>query len=189
MKALSLAIVLLTVAAACGETDTPANGDGVEPTGAATAHAVGTKTDEELYRKRFAALRDRTGATGLASYDPLKAVAGAADSVPFVVDDGGSAFDDEALAEAASYAESMNSSAFLVWHDGALVAERYFGEATKESPLVSKSLAKPLSVIAVGRAIVEGHIASLDDPVAVFVEEWRGTPKAAMTIQIGRAHV
>lgn len=45
------------------------------------------------------------------------------------------------------------------------------------------SLAKPMSVIAVGRAMAEGHIDSLDEPAANYFQEWRGTPRAAITVR------
>jgi CubicO group peptidase (beta-lactamase class C family) len=51
------------------------------------------------------------------------------------------------------------------------------------TPLVSKSLSKPLAAIAVGRAIALGKIASLDQPVADFIPEWRNTPKAAIRVR------
>lgn len=138
--------------------------------------------DEALYRKRFEALTDRTGRSGLAAYDPLKEVAGAADPVPLdmAMMPG---ISNSALEAAMAYVHAMNSTAFLVWRDGALEAEMYFGDVGAETPLVSMSLAKPLSVIAVGRAIQEGHIAALDEPAANYFHEWRGTPRAAITIR------
>ena len=138
--------------------------------------------DEALYRKRFEALTDRTGASGLAAYDPLKAVPGAAAPAPLEMAKmpGISA---GALEAAGEYARAMNSTALLIWLDGKLEAESYFGDVTSESLLVSRSLAKPLSVIAVGRAMQEGHIASLDEPVANYFHEWRETPRAAITIR------
>ena len=42
---------------------------------------------------------------------------------------------------------------------------------------------QPISVIAVGRAIEEGHIKSLDQPVADFISEWRGTDKDKILVR------
>lgn len=138
--------------------------------------------DEALYRKRFEALTDRTGTSGLAAYDPLKDVAGAADPVPLEMAKM-PAISNSALEAAAAYARDMNSTALLIWRDGALEAEMYFGEVDAQTLLVSKSLAKPLSVMAVGRAMAEGHIASLDEPAANYFHEWRETPRATITIR------
>lgn len=142
---------------------------------------VGTAEDDTLYRKRFAALRDRTGTNGLAAYDPLKSVPGAILQTP--VQSNSSLISDDALDSINQYAESMNSLALMVWQDGNLVVETYFGDTDRQSLIVSKSLAKPLSVIAVGRALHEGFISSLDDPVADYIVEWQSTPKAAITIR------
>jgi len=146
------------------------------------AHRSYGEEYEALYRKRFEALTDRTGASGLAAYDPLKDIPGAAAPAPLEMakTPGISA---GALETATEYALAMNSTALLIWRDGMLEAEMYFGDVTSESPLVSRSLAKPLSVIAVGRAMQEGHIESLDEPAANYFHEWRDTPRAAITIR------
>ncbi|MEL7297119.1 MAG: serine hydrolase [Pseudomonadota bacterium] len=146
-----------------------------------TAKTVGSPADEALYAKRFAMLRDRTGASGISVYDPLAKVSGASDYVPLA--QGSAIIDQAAIDSARAYAGEMNSTAFLIWQDGAVIEETYFGDTTRETLLVSKSLAKPLSVIAVGRAIEEAHITSLDDSVATYIEEWRRTPKQAITIR------
>lgn len=149
--------------------------------------AVETLSDpalEALYLERFEALQDRTGGAGLSSYDPLKAVPGsdAWSPIPSRAASG-RAVSVEALDAARAYAESNKSSAFIVWRDGALEAEHYFGAYDKNSLIVSKSLAKPLSVIAVGRAIERGAIESLDQPVADFIPEWRDTPKEKILVR------
>ena len=149
---------------------------------ATEAYRICGDEDEALYRKRFEAMFDRTGASGLASYDPLKDVVGAVDPTPLEMAKM-PGISDTALDAATEYAQAMNSTALLIWKDGLIEAERYFGEVTAETLLVSFSLAKPLSVIAVGRALHEGHIASLDEPAATFFHEWRGTPKAAITVR------
>lgn len=148
---------------------------------------VSTLSDPELealYLKRFAALKDRTGGSGLASYDPLKAVKGSNAWTPLPA---ASASDrtisDSALEAARAYAEESNSSAFIVWRNGRIEAEHYFGDFEKSSLIVSKSLAKPLSVIAIGRAIERGAIQSLDQPVADFIPEWRDTPKEKILVR------
>ena len=75
-----------------------------------------------------------------------------------------------------------NSSAFIVWHKGEIIAEKYFGDITADSLLTSYSLAKPLSVAAVGTAISKGFIADLNTPVTNHLPEWKGSDKS--TIQL-----
>lgn len=117
-------------------------------------------------------------------YGPFEAVAGAARPTDIPLSQNPAAHvDPAALAKAESYARSTNSSSFLVWHEGELVAEHYYGETRQDTGIVSKSLAKPLTAIAVGRALALGLIKSLDQPVADFITEWRGTPKEAMLVR------
>jgi CubicO group peptidase (beta-lactamase class C family) len=148
----------------------------------ALASACETSPDmEAVYQDRFATVM---AGNFQPSYSPVESIAGAETFNPLPVssegDDGISA---EALAAATDYAAQNNSSAFMVWHDGKLVAETYFGDVSPATPLVSKSLSKPLSAIAVGRAIQLGAIESLDQPVADFIPEWKGTKKAQMLVR------
>jgi CubicO group peptidase (beta-lactamase class C family) len=88
-----------------------------------------------------------------------------------------------ALDESAAYAERNRSSAFIVWRGGRIEMERYFGKTDATTPIVSKSLAKPLTAIAIGRAMKLGKIRSLDQSVADYIPQWRGKPQATMTIR------
>lgn len=129
--------------------------------------------DEAVYQARFAQLfaSFRAG-LGLESYDPLEAVPGAPDYQPLRAARGAS-IDPSALQRAREYAAANRSAAFLVWRDSVLEESSYFGETQATSTLTSRSLAKPMTAIAVGRAIALGRIRSLDQPVADFVPEWR----------------
>ena len=129
--------------------------------------------DEAVYQARFAQLfaSFRTG-LGLETYEPLEAVPGARDHQPLRAASVAS-IDPSALQRARDYAAANRSSAFLVWRDGVLEESSYFGETQATSTLTSRSLAKPMTAIAVGRAIALGRIRSLDQPVADFVPEWR----------------
>ncbi len=136
-----------------------------------------SEADEALYLARFNKLLEdaRVGA-GLDSYDPLEPVAGAPDAAMLPVAAQPS-LSGEALAQAERYAMARGTSAFLVMVDGVIQAQAYgegFDEAT---PIVSKSLAKPVTALLVGRALKQGHIQSLDQPVADFITEWKGDPK------------
>ncbi len=117
----------------------------------------------------------------LSHYDPLEVVTGApAKPLPVGAKPDISA---ASLAAAAAYAGANNSSAFIVIHKGKVVAEQYFGGATATTEIVSKSLAKPITALAIGRAIALGKVKSLDQPVTDFIPEWKGTPKAAILIR------
>lgn len=141
-----------------------------------------SEADEALYRKRFERLANPTSGMGLAFYDTLQDVQGAKQPAALVMAKM-PRVSPAALDQATAYAAGMNSTALLIWQDGLIQAARYFGDTTAGTPLVSRSLAKPMAAIAVGRAIQEGHIASLDESAANYFREWQGTPKAAIKVR------
>jgi CubicO group peptidase (beta-lactamase class C family) len=142
-----------------------------------------TEQAEALHLQRFEALRQaaRSGA-GLDSYDPLEAVPGAARVTPLPVAARPTIAVD-ALAKAGAVAGAANSQAFMVWRRGKVEAASFFNGADVSTPIVSRSLAKPVTALLIGRALALGKITSLDQPVADFITEWQGTPKATMRIR------
>lgn len=132
--------------------------------------------DEAEYLRRYNKLiEDSQIGAGLTGYDPLEPVAGASD--PALLPRAETlSLSEEAIAQAQGYAAARNTSAFLIWKDGVLQHESYFGEFDAQTPIVSKSMAKPITALLVGRALMEGHIQSLDQPVADFITEWKGDP-------------
>jgi CubicO group peptidase (beta-lactamase class C family) len=143
-----------------------------QPIAAVGGQQAAAPADEELYLQRFRALA--ANPRGLEGYDPLEAVPGAPRHRPLpVVREGRGTIAPDALEAARAYAERNNSSALLVWRDGRIEAQHYFQGNDAATPIVSRSLAKPLTAIAIGRAIELGKIRSLDQPVADFVGEWR----------------
>ncbi len=145
-----------------------------EPVGSAAVAKQFSQNDEDEYSKRFAALMEsmRTQ-TGLASYDPVVDVAGVPDAGLPVMKSPDKAFSLEALQAAEAYAGRTNSSSLVIWYKGKIVLERYFGAAKANDLVNARSFAKPLTAIAIGRALQLGMIKSLDQPVADFVPAWR----------------
>lgn len=133
-----------------------------------------SEADEALYQERFATLTEsfRLG-VGLESYDPLEPVPGVAEfqALPQARPEE-LAISAEALAKAREYAAAQRSIALLVWQGGVLQEASYF-EGSAESTFASRSLAKPMTAVAVGRAIELGAIQSLDQPISDFIHEWR----------------
>lgn len=135
---------------------------------------------EALYMARFNNTATN-GVGGLGNYDPLEDIVGApAQSLSKA---SSSAISDTALAAAEAYAKANNSSAFMVIHKGKLIHESYFGDTDAESLIVSKSLAKPITALAVGRALMLGKIKSLDQPVGEILEEWKDKPQGEIRIR------
>lgn len=81
------------------------------------------------------------------------------------------------------YASNQNSDSFMIVENGRVISENYFGSVTRDSLINAKSLAKPLGVIAVGRAIKLGFIDSLDQPASDFIVEWKGTDRETIKIR------
>lgn len=138
---------------------------------------------EETHERRFQDLLNafKTGQS-TTRYDTLAPVQGAANP-SHIVRASTPTIDADALKDAVAYVEDKRTSALIVYRHGAIEAEHYFGGVTRETPLKSKSLAKPLGVVAIGRAIKLGAIEGLDQPAADFVTEWRGTPKEKILIR------
>ena len=138
-----------------------------------------------LYQQRFERLmRESRAGGGLAGYDPLAPLPGAADHEPLPVNAVAAPWlTTELRDELVAYVEPRNSQAFFIWHRGELVMAEYFGGADAETMVISRSLSKPLSVVAVGRALQLGYLQSLDQPAADFFDEWRDTDKAAITVR------
>ncbi|MCY3988525.1 MAG: serine hydrolase [Gammaproteobacteria bacterium] len=113
------------------------------------------RTAEEIYV-------DQEATAGAAGWTPLPAAAAEERTIS-----------EQALDDAERYAEINNSNAFIVWRNGKIERETYFGGHTRTSSINSFSLAKQVTAFAIGRALVLGDIASLDQPVADFVTEWK----------------
>lgn len=74
-----------------------------------------------------------------------------------------------------------HSSALLVWHDGRLVTEEYFGAAPHLEPLMSST--KSVVALAVARLVDAGKLESFDQPVYDFYPEWKQGQKQKITIR------
>ncbi len=139
---------------------------------------------ETLYRARLEALfGGGSGQNGGFSYDPMEVIPGTPSFESLETGPDNTGIRREALDTAEKFAGERNSQAFMVWHKGKLIREAYFGGADAGTLIVGRSLAKPVTVIAVGRAIAEGYIQSIDQPVSDFITEWKGTDREGMLIR------
>lgn len=73
------------------------------------------------------------------------------------------------------YAEDWTITGLMVVADGEKVLERYFRGETEDSRHTSWSVAKSVTATMIGRALMEGRIASLDDTVETYAPEYAGT--------------
>ncbi|WP_240966707.1 serine hydrolase [Nodosilinea sp. P-1105] len=88
----------------------------------------------------------------------------------------------EALGTAVEFAEAQNSVALLVMHRDRLVLEQYWHDHAADSPINGMSMTKTLVALLMGIAIDEGHITSLQDPIATYIDEWADDDRGQITL-------
>ena len=88
-----------------------------------------------------------------------------------------------ALREAERYAAGFDSYALLVVHWGVVQTEWYAPGWDRNRLTQSQSMMKTLAALALGAAIADGHIKSVDEPVATYLPEWAGDPRGAIRIR------
>ncbi len=147
--------------------------------GRAEGPALTQSESEAVYRQRFETyLRD----PGNFPYAPLESLNGAKAYRPLPTAQH-QTVSAAALESARNYAAGNRSTALIVWHSGKIETVWYGAGVTAQTPLVSKSLSKPLTAIVVGRAIQLGFIRSLDQPIADFLPELAGTQKGRIRVR------
>jgi CubicO group peptidase (beta-lactamase class C family) len=87
-----------------------------------------------------------------------------------------------AMSAAASAVEAAGGTCLVAMRDERIVGEWYAAGRTAATRTIAWSSGKPLTTAVVGAAIQLGRL-RLDQPVADFVPEWKGTPKAAITVR------
>jgi len=85
-------------------------------------------------------------------------------------------------AAGASGIEAAKGTCLVAMRDGKIIGEWYWGGRTTSTKTIGYSTSKPLTAAVVGVAEKMGLL-RLDQSVADFIPEWRGTPKAAITIR------
>ena len=116
-------------------------------------------------------------------YDPVDKVPGAGGAALVVAAPEELAVDPAALKCARDYAQSKDSYGLLVWQGGKLQEASYWQGFDRNRLIASKSMAKMIVGLVIGRAIEQGFIKSVDQPVSDFITEWKGTPKEHATIR------
>ncbi len=116
-------------------------------------------------------------------YEPTEVVVGAHKGFFEPADPNRRTISSDALRAAEAYAAANRSESFLIWHRGALQVARYWMGLGPADVVNSRSMHKMVGGLLVARAIADGFIASVDDPVTDYIPVWQGTDKAAMTIR------
>jgi CubicO group peptidase (beta-lactamase class C family) len=141
--------------------------------------AVGTFTADLPFWRRALQLPLPEGGV----YLPV-AVIGLVGARPLdVVSADAAALDALTLEDAAERARTAGSRALLVMHRGRLQFERYFTAADVSVLMPAALVARPVLAMAVGTALADGRIASLDIPVARYLPEWNGEARGRITLR------
>lgn len=93
---------------------------------------------------------------------------------------------DAARTEAVRLPDGMRAGgidALLVMRGGELLLERYFSDGGGGRLRPADFLARPLASIAVGAAIADGRITSLDVPLSKYLPEWDDDPRGRITVR------
>ncbi len=69
--------------------------------------------------------------------------------------------------------DELNSSGFLIVKDGKIITEKYFGNYADSSLTNSFSVAKTFTTMLLGKAIEDGYIKSLEQPITDFLPEYK----------------
>lgn len=88
-----------------------------------------------------------------------------------------------ALREAERYAAEFDSYALIVLHWGVVQTEWYAPGWNRDRLTQSQSMMKTLAALALGAAIADGHIKSVDEPVSAYLPEWAGDPRGEIRIR------
>jgi CubicO group peptidase (beta-lactamase class C family) len=79
--------------------------------------------------------------------------------------------------------DSMETTALLVFKDDSLLFEQYWNHTDEKTLSNSFSMAKSFTAMLIGKAIQEGYIKSLDEPVSDFLPQFKDGMAASLTIR------
>lgn len=157
------------------------------PPAAPPAPAVSIPADPAL----AAIVRDRLGwiagggnsITEVARLQPQAAIPGGRGPALRFVDPEARSISTQALGEALAIARATRSQALIVARGGRIELEWYADGFSKESLSSTASMMKPVMALAMGAAIAQGHVKSVDDPIGRYIVEWRDDPRGAITVR------
>jgi CubicO group peptidase (beta-lactamase class C family) len=93
------------------------------------------------------------------------------------------AFDELVVEEAVSRARAAGSRALLVMYRGQLQIERYFLADDAASLLPATLVARPAVAMAMGIALADHRIPSIDTPVSRYLHEWDDEARGHITVR------
>lgn len=138
---------------------------------------------QALVEQRTDWWRDRDHALDIADMAPLERVRGGVGPAIAMAEGAQVRLTPEAVAQAIDYVRPMHTQSLLVWQGGALQLEWYGPGFDAGSRSSTASMMKPVLALAVGGAIAQGKIASVEAPIGAYLGEWAKDPRGAITIR------
>ena len=89
----------------------------------------------------------------------------------------------ELLEFAAKRARDGGFRALLVMRGDELLLSRYFGVDDERTLLPAGLIARPMAAMAIGLALADGRIDTLDTPVSRYLKEWEDEPRGRITLR------
>ncbi len=89
----------------------------------------------------------------------------------------------DATATLDDFLDRQRITGLMVLKDGAVLAERYQYDRRPDHRMLSNSMAKTVAALAVGFALAEGRIRSLDDHAAIYNPKLAGVPYGETSIR------
>jgi len=117
------------------------------------------------------------------SYLPVVSIGTAGAQAAESVVPAASAFDSLVVEESVNRARGAGSRALLVTYRGQLQVERYFLADDANTLMPAALVARPLAAMAIGIALAERRMDSLETPVARFLPEWDDEPRGKITVR------
>jgi CubicO group peptidase (beta-lactamase class C family) len=89
----------------------------------------------------------------------------------------------DALATAKTYSMEQKGIALIVMRGGKLIHESYAAGANAKTLTASASMMKSVLTLTVGIAVQKKLIGSIDDPVGLYLSEWKDDPRGKITLR------
>ena len=140
-------------------------------------------TSDDVFLKRVETARNQDSIRDVDWFEPKAALRASNSAYPLIISNESQQQRESQFKSAIDYAQSMGSSALLVWQKGDLLLEKYWGDFNQDSYTQSHSIHKSLLSLAVGVAITEGSIDSVNDPVSKYIGDWTEQPFGQITIE------
>ncbi len=89
----------------------------------------------------------------------------------------------DALNQAIQYAQSMDSSAFMIFQKDKIIHETYWNDRGPDTLSQGQSMMKPLTALVTGLSINNGSIKDINTPIGEYLSQWADDKRGQITIK------